>query len=64
VLSFLDGHCSEQEAKTATVTATRRFARRQLSWFRRDPRIRWVDAFRPSLLDAVAALATGGDVPD
>jgi tRNA dimethylallyltransferase len=30
------------QAQTETVRATRRFARRQRSWFRRDPRIDWL----------------------
>jgi len=34
-----------------TVRATRRFVRRQRSWFRRDPRIRWLDAAEPGLLE-------------
>jgi tRNA dimethylallyltransferase len=43
VLSWLDGEiASEDAARAATVTATRRFARRQRSWFRRDPRITWL----------------------
>jgi tRNA dimethylallyltransferase len=42
VLAFLDGEISEQEAKEQTTTGTRRFARRQDSWFRKDPRIAWV----------------------
>jgi tRNA dimethylallyltransferase len=42
VLAFLDGEITEDEAKDQTVTATRRFARRQDSWFRKDPRITWV----------------------
>jgi tRNA dimethylallyltransferase len=42
VLAFLDGEITEDEAKEQTVTATRRFARRQDSWFRKDPRITWV----------------------
>ncbi|SDN61521.1 tRNA (adenosine(37)-N6)-dimethylallyltransferase MiaA [Allokutzneria albata] len=37
----------------ATAQATRRFVRRQRSWFRRDERITWLDAARPDLLDAV-----------
>jgi tRNA dimethylallyltransferase len=41
VLAFLDGECTEREAREGTTQATRRFARRQLSWFRRDPRIAW-----------------------
>ncbi len=36
-------------AAVATVRATRRFARRQRSWFRRDPRIHWLDAAAPNL---------------
>lgn len=42
VLQFLAGECTEQEAREQTVRATRRFARRQDSWFRKDPRITWV----------------------
>ena len=44
ILDFLDGHCSEDEAREATKAGTRRIARKQLGWFRRDPRIRWVTA--------------------
>jgi len=43
VLAFLDGELTEDEAKARTVTSTRRFARRQDGWFRKDPRITWVD---------------------
>jgi len=42
VLAFLDGEIAEEEAKEQTVLATRRFARRQDSWFRKDDRIVWV----------------------
>nr|WP_152363456.1 tRNA (adenosine(37)-N6)-dimethylallyltransferase MiaA [Microlunatus speluncae] len=42
VLAYLDGEIDEQRAMTDTITATRRFARRQDGWFRRDPRIRWL----------------------
>ena len=38
------------EAREQTVIATRRFVRRQRSWFRRDPRVRWLDAAEPDLL--------------
>lgn len=45
-------------AADATVRATRRFVRRQRSWFRRDPRIVWLDAAAPGLLkDAAHILA-------
>jgi tRNA dimethylallyltransferase len=55
VLAFLAGECSEQEAREQTVRETKRFARRQESWFRRDPHVRWLDADRPDLLAAAAA---------
>jgi tRNA dimethylallyltransferase len=47
VLRFLSGEWSEEQARAETVRATRRFARRQESWFRRDPRIRWIDYDAP-----------------
>ncbi len=40
----LDGKLTLDEAEEAVVTRSRRFARRQERWFRRDPRIVWVDA--------------------
>jgi tRNA dimethylallyltransferase len=43
VLEFLDGTRTEDEARAETARATRRFARRQESWFRRDSRIHWLD---------------------
>ncbi|GGV07977.1 tRNA (adenosine(37)-N6)-dimethylallyltransferase MiaA [Streptomyces spectabilis] len=42
VLAALAGECTEEEARTETVRATKRFARRQDSWFRRDPRVHWL----------------------
>lgn len=44
VLAMLDGELSEDQAITDTITGTRRLARKQLSWFRRDPRIEWFAA--------------------
>ncbi|GAA3474951.1 tRNA (adenosine(37)-N6)-dimethylallyltransferase MiaA [Nonomuraea roseola] len=41
-LRFLQGEWSEDQAFEETVRATRRFARRQESWFRRDPRVLWL----------------------
>jgi tRNA dimethylallyltransferase len=43
VLAWLDGQLpDEQTARSETVRTTRRFVRRQRSWFRRDPRIQWL----------------------
>jgi tRNA dimethylallyltransferase len=57
VLDLLAGRCTAAEAREATVRATRRFARRQESWFRRDPRIVWLPAAADDLVEqALAAL--------
>ena len=61
VLRFLDGECTLDEAREETVKATRRFARRQESWFRRDPRVRWLDASAPSLLDRALQIVAEHD---
>jgi tRNA dimethylallyltransferase len=50
VLRFLDGDCTEEEALVETQRATRRFARRQDTWFRRDERIVWIPYDAPDLL--------------
>ena len=50
VLRQLAGEWPEQRARDETVRATRRYARRQQSWFRRDPRVRWLDHDDPQLL--------------
>ena len=42
VLRTLDGEWTAEQAREETARATRRFARRQESWFRRDPRITWL----------------------
>jgi tRNA dimethylallyltransferase len=51
VLSLLAGEIIEDEAITLTINATKKFARRQLSWFRRDPLIHWLDATSPDLFE-------------
>ena len=58
VLAMLDGELTEQEAFDRTVSGTRRFARRQDSWFRKDGRVVWVDWDDPARVDqAVDACA-------
>jgi tRNA dimethylallyltransferase len=44
VLAALAGEYGEAEARAETVRATKRFARRQDSWFRRDQRVHWLTA--------------------
>ena len=47
ILAHLDGQLTRAEAFDAAVRRTRRFARRQRVWFRRDPRVEWIDASAP-----------------
>ncbi|WP_244295690.1 tRNA (adenosine(37)-N6)-dimethylallyltransferase MiaA [Micromonospora orduensis] len=56
VLRQLAGELTEAQARDETVRATRRFVRRQRSWFRRDPRIRWLDSAAPDLFEAALRL--------
>jgi tRNA dimethylallyltransferase len=56
VLAHLAGECTEQQARDATVRGTRTFARRQLAWFGRDPRVRWLPYDDPRLVDRAVDL--------
>ncbi|MFC7527158.1 tRNA (adenosine(37)-N6)-dimethylallyltransferase MiaA [Actinoplanes sp. GCM10030250] len=56
-LAQIDGLLTEEEAKADTVRGTRRFVRRQRSWFRRDPSITWLDAAVPTLVADALSLA-------
>ena len=58
VLAQFDGALTPDEARERTIGTTRRFVRRQRSWFRRDATISWFDAGRPDLADAVTAVIT------
>ena len=53
LLAHLDGQCSLEEALEEAKKRTRKFARRQQRWFRRDPRIQWFDAEATDLVDQV-----------
>lgn len=56
VLRMLSGEWTEQQAIDETIRATRRFARRQESWFRRDPRVHWLPFDAPDLLERALRL--------
>jgi tRNA dimethylallyltransferase len=51
VVAHLRGELTEDEARERTAQATRRFARRQDSWFRKDSRVVWIRYDDPQLLD-------------
>ncbi|HJW00007.1 MAG TPA: tRNA (adenosine(37)-N6)-dimethylallyltransferase MiaA [Arthrobacter sp.] len=55
-LTVLDGGATVEQAVEETIVATRQFARRQLTWFRADPRISWLGWQDPGLEAKAAAL--------
>jgi tRNA dimethylallyltransferase len=57
-LKVLDGGADVAQATEETIVATRQFARRQLTWFRADPRISWLDWQDPVLAAKAAALCS------
>jgi tRNA dimethylallyltransferase len=56
VLAAMDGDGDFDAAATATARATRRFVRKQRSWFRRDKRIHWFDGAEEHLADRILSL--------
>jgi len=69
ILRWFDGSGTEADAVEATVVATRQFARRQETWFRRDPAVQWLPFDAPDLAEQVlqrlrqATSATGSTAP-
>jgi tRNA dimethylallyltransferase len=62
ILEMLAGRIGEDEAIDMIITRTRQFAIRQERWFRRDPRVRWIDIEQdpvaeasPAVIDALTA---------
>jgi tRNA dimethylallyltransferase len=51
VLAALAGECTMEEARAETIRATKRFARRQDAWFRRDPRVHWLSGAATDLAE-------------
>ncbi|WP_159614781.1 tRNA (adenosine(37)-N6)-dimethylallyltransferase MiaA [Glutamicibacter sp. JC586] len=53
---YLDGEISKAEAISQTVIATRKFARRQITWFNADPRVSWLNPTEPDLISKALSL--------
>ncbi|WP_280399866.1 tRNA (adenosine(37)-N6)-dimethylallyltransferase MiaA [Nocardia carnea] len=64
VLAFLDGEYDLAEARERTFIGTRRYVRRQRSWFRRDHRVHWVDAANPAATELALSLLADSAVLD
>jgi tRNA dimethylallyltransferase len=56
LIDHLEGRCSLDEAIDATVTRTRQFAVKQERWFRRDPRIEWIDIESDPVVEVAPAI--------
>lgn len=56
-LTYIDGEIDEATARDQIAAATRRFARRQDSWFRKDPRVHWLPFDAPDRVVRAGALA-------
>ena len=63
VLDLLSGTVTDAEAREQTVRETKRFARRQESWFRRDPHVHWFDSGSADLFDVVRRQIDAADSP-
>ncbi|MBD7995892.1 tRNA (adenosine(37)-N6)-dimethylallyltransferase MiaA [Arthrobacter sp. Sa2CUA1] len=59
-LKVLDGEWTTRQAVEDTVVATRQFARRQITWFRADPRVTWLDFDDAELVNKAAAAILEG----
>ena len=56
IVAALDGKCSMDDAIEQIKTSTRRYAKRQRTWFRKEKRIHWIDANNPDSDFVEAAL--------
>ena len=54
LIDYLEGRCSLEEAVETIKTRSRRYAKRQLSWFRRDKRVVWIERDRTDLETALS----------
>ncbi|MGO2052115.1 tRNA (adenosine(37)-N6)-dimethylallyltransferase MiaA [Glutamicibacter sp. 287] len=58
---YLDGKIDRGQAIEDTIVATRKFARRQLTWFNADPRVHWLNPKEPGLLGKAQQLLRPSD---
>lgn len=58
IVSYLEGEIGQDEAIETIITRTRQFAVRQERWFRRDPRVRWIDVEHDPVAEAAPAVTT------
>jgi tRNA dimethylallyltransferase len=62
-VQFLRGELSREQAIVAAQQAHRNYAKRQMTWFRREPEVNWLRGFgddREIQQNAIAAIGLGG----
>jgi tRNA dimethylallyltransferase len=55
-LAQLDGELSQEQAIESTTKLTQKYARRQMSWFKRDTRINWLESLNPEVTNLAIGL--------
>jgi tRNA dimethylallyltransferase len=61
ILAMLRGELTQDDAFDAIAAGTRRLARKQMGWFGRDPRVHWLDAQDPRLVERALSLVDAAD---
>jgi len=61
VIAMVRGESDDVTARAAVVANTRRLARKQMTWFGRDPRVHWLDARDPDLVDLALGIVAAAD---
>ena len=64
IIDLLDGICDVNDAFADIAQKTKRLARKQMGWFGRDPRIHWLQALNPKLVDNAMAIIAHADAGD
>jgi tRNA dimethylallyltransferase len=61
VLALLAGRTDERTARESIAVGTRRLARKQMTWFGRDPRVHWLRSDHPRVLEQALDLVEAAD---
>lgn len=56
IFDYLDGNCTLQEATEKIKQHTRNYAKRQITWFKKDPQFTWLPANDPELIEKILQL--------
>ena len=62
VFDSIDGKLTKAEAIEKIKQNTRNYAKRQMTWFKKDKEIKWIDASNPQVMDSLTSLIKGGRV--